>query len=156
MLWMIVVILTFILSEAIGYGIHWAAHKSWSGPLFRAHLVHHAMYAPKVFEHVVYESKFRSSFAVWMAPVFVALLVIAFSVLPWPLAVVCFVTLVCNAAITDIIHQSFHVKNHWLRMLPVVRRGKVLHQLHHRHTQSNLGITCYVWDRVFGTFRKTL
>lgn len=153
MTWMIVAFLTFILSEAIGYGIHWAAHKSWSGPLFRAHLVHHTMYAPRVFEHDVYESRFRSSFAIWLAPVFVVLLCLGFAVLPWHLAVVSFLTLACNAVVTDIIHQAFHVKNHWLRGVPVVRRSLLLHMLHHRHTQNNLGITFYLWDRVFGTLR---
>ena len=49
------------------------------------------------------------------------------------------------------IHDSYHIKNHWLNKYEWYRYNKKCHYIHHLD-DMNYGITNYVFDKIFGTF----
>ena len=54
--------------------------------------------------------------------------------------------------LNDFIHDSFHVKGHWVRRYwPGYERLNRLHFAHHVDMQKNFGIFIFAWDAIFGT-----
>ena len=49
------------------------------------------------------------------------------------------------------IHDSYHIKNHWLNKYKFYRKNKICHDIHHR-LNCNYGILTYTFDRIFGTY----
>jgi sterol desaturase/sphingolipid hydroxylase (fatty acid hydroxylase superfamily) len=52
----------------------------------------------------------------------------------------------------DAVHESFHVRGHWLRRFGWAARLTELHKVHHRDVRKNLGIFWLLPDRLFGTY----
>lgn len=141
-----------------GWAGHWALHRAWSGPLFRAHLRHHMLYPPSDFESVRYRD------AGWRSSVFSLGTVVGVVVLAtlaaarhlgfgWGEVAASAVFAIVLGWANNYVHDAFHLKQHWLRRFEAFRRLQALHRIHHRHVRKNLGIIWMDWDRAFGTLR---
>lgn len=51
-----------------------------------------------------------------------------------------------------LLHHAFH---HWRTDLPLLRRLREAHEIHHRYPLVNFGTTTTVWDHLFGTYQAT-
>ena len=139
-------------------------HRKWSGFLYRKHIRHHfSLYPPHDFISDVYRSAGKdNTFIVFL------ILAIPLILLPIILAIAGIISIACMIAalivfaiiggMHDYLHDSFHIRNHWLYRVPIIKNyfAKLvdLHYLHHKKVFYNLGIFSFFWDRVFGTFRK--
>lgn len=57
--------------------------------------------------------------------------------------------------IHDVVHDSFHVKKHFLsRVIPTYEIMRRYHFIHHVNMKKNFGIYSFVWDRIFQTFKS--
>jgi sterol desaturase/sphingolipid hydroxylase (fatty acid hydroxylase superfamily) len=58
----------------------------------------------------------------------------------------------------DHVHDSFHVKGHWLRKVPLLNklhaRFEKLHYIHHVDMSKNFGIFFSLWDKLFKTLKS--
>jgi sterol desaturase/sphingolipid hydroxylase (fatty acid hydroxylase superfamily) len=81
-----------------------------------------------------------------------------FGILPLSLSVTALVVMGMMGFLHDYLHNCFHIKNHFLNRIPVVRvifgYWNKLHYLHHVDMQKNFGIFLFHWDHVFKTFWK--
>jgi len=164
----IVVVLAFLASVAIGtlvgYGIHWTMHQSWSGGLYRAHMQHHLVHYPADSLYSVghYRSSGLSSGWLTFTPfVVVAALGVVLALhrllhASWATDAAVLVAFVFVGGAHGVVHDAFHVSDHWLGHFGWFRHLRALHEPHHHDMSKNLGILWFGWDRLFGSFRRHL
>jgi hypothetical protein len=157
------VALMMFVTMVFGHVLHWAIHQRWSGRLYRGHMTHHVkLYPPEDYMSDVYRDPGKDStvfpFLVLGSPLVLAPLALTFlSLVAWPTALAMVGASLLIGFLNDYIHDSFHVRNHWLaRVLPGYKRMNELHYVHHCYMQTNFGIFTFVCDRAFRTFRGTL
>ena len=152
---------TYTATTLLGYVIHWALHQRWSGPLRKSHMAHHLVhYPPRDLVSDSYRSAGKDSavytFLLAFSPLL--LLPIVLWLVGWvslPVAVAAFFSMALVGLMNDIIHDSFHVRDHWLsRVYPGYESLRIGHFVHHRNMKRNFGIYSFAWDRVFRTFRR--
>jgi sterol desaturase/sphingolipid hydroxylase (fatty acid hydroxylase superfamily) len=149
-------ILTYLFSEAVGFAIHWVAHRPWSGRMFRHHMVHHAKdYPPNRFMTDKYLVGLKESFIWYFAPAFVLMNLTAWLLLAWPLALTFSLITIGVSVFNDLVHDSFHVENHWMTQFRWHSRTRELHRIHHVNVKKNLGMYLTIYDRIFGSFRSS-
>jgi hypothetical protein len=148
-----------LVGTLAGWAGHWLLHRPWSGPLFRAHLLHHSLYPPSDFESDSYRgADWRSS--VFSLGTLVGLAVVAVLAaarwlgLGWGGVAAGAAWSAALGWAHNWAHDSFHLRGHWMLRWRWFRRLKCLHLLHHRHARKNLGILWMDWDRAFGTMRE--
>ncbi|MBL8324216.1 MAG: sterol desaturase family protein [Rubrivivax sp.] len=151
--------LAYLSGGLLGYVIHWVLHQRWSGKLYRLHLTHHEVKYPS--RDFLSVGEYRDAGSGNITPYFVALATIvllpAFFALrqigvpAWTIAVVA-VEITLMAVVNDRIHDALHIKGHFLERLGFFRRCRIAHRVHHTNVKSNLSMTTFEWDRVFGTF----
>ncbi len=152
---MVPVILWFlgsaVLVDLIGYWLHRAAHRPWSGAMHRAHMTHHVRnYPPREVTSDRYRSSRAASLAIWLAPFFVIYSVAAFAVgVPHPWAVVAGAGL--TAAASSVIHDLTHVSGSIAWRWPMLLGPAVRHHAHHFKMGRNFGIVVTWWDDLFRT-----
>jgi len=159
---LIAVIITFVLTTLFGYVVHWSLHQSWAGNYNKAHMTHHLkLYPPSDFTSDKYRSAGKDStvktFAIAAIPIIlfpVGLCVLGF--ISWPIMITVWVVQGSVGFIHDWLHDCFHIRNHWLSRIPVIRdiffKWINLHYLHHVNMETNYGIFSFYWDKLFGTF----
>jgi len=152
--------LVLIAGTLAGHGVHRWLHSPRSGPLYRAHLEHHRLYSPGDLRSSVYRNAGADS-TTWrfVLPLGALVALIAQSAI-WlgmggPDALFLVVTAAAIGFAHDFVHDAFHIEGHWLERAPWFLRLRALHDEHHRDVRVNLGILCFVWDRLFGTFRES-
>lgn len=154
-------LIAYLLTSLLGYVIHWAIHRPWAGKAYRAHRAHHIdLYPPG--KLISDEYRFAGSqstvytFLLAFSPLL--LLPIILAIVGWfsiAQAIAALVAMGLVGLLNDIIHDSFHVKNHWLsRLIPGYDRMQQLHFIHHVNMKKNFGIYSFFWDRLFRTFRR--
>ncbi len=154
-------LVAYAVTAFLGYVVHWAMHQRWSGPLRKAHMVHHlVLYPPKDLVSDSYRSAGSSS-SVWSfvaaliplmcVPIILALL----SVVSWASAALAFFAMAFVGIASDVVHDSFHVKDHILsKLIPRYDVMRALHFQHHRNMKRNFGIFSFICDRLFRTLQK--
>lgn len=149
------VLVTFLVSEAVGYAIHRMAHWPGSGPLYRKHLIHHFQaYPPHQLLSENYVGDLSTSFIPWFVPIFLVLVVGAYILLPWQLFLPAWATMATVALVNNHLHDSFHVTGHWLKRFRWHRNLSEVHFVHHHNVKRNLGIYWYGIDRLVGSFKR--
>jgi len=160
----IAVLVTYVAVTLFGYVVHWALHQSWAGKLNHRHMTHHlTLYPPEDFLSDKYRSAGKDNTVVTFViasipmvafPIFLGLL----GILSWPLVVTVVVVEIGLGLLHDYIHNSMHIKNHWMSRVPVLRvifqMWVKLHYVHHVDMTKNYGIFVFHWDRLFGSYRK--
>lgn len=159
---LISIIITYTIASLFGYVIHWSLHQPWAGKFNSSHMAHHLkLYPPIDFTSEIYRKAGADSttkfFAIASLPLIITPIVLCFvGFIP----VLCLIAILLTEAIvgflSDYLHDSFHIKNHWMTCLPVVQvifeRWIHLHYLHHVDMSKNYGIFSFHWDRLFKTF----
>ena len=151
---------TFAVGTLIGWFVHWIMHQRWSGRLYRSHMTHHLkLYPPKDLLSESYrDAGADNGVFIFAPPITFACLVlgIVFYVLGLPLWVLALVAVLSTVigVVHDSLHTAFHLRNSWLRHFTWFRWLRLMHFVHHRKMNRNLGIFWFVWDRLFRVFRR--
>ena len=151
----------YLLTSFLGYVVHWLMHQKWTGRLREGHMQHHVVfYPPKDLQSDTYRSA-GSAASVWvfltilLSLMFLPVLLAVCDVISVTSAVFAVVSMAVVGIANDVIHDSFHIRNHPLsRWLPGFKRMQHLHFIHHCNMKKNFGIYSFVADRVFRTLRK--
>ncbi len=147
-----------VVGSFVGYCVHRLMHKEWAGPFHRGHMEHHLeLYPTTRLTSEKYEiSKWYNSGPVLFTPA--AILVVGGAgLLCWVLGVSLWdfgtfaAGLVGFGFLNDYVHDSFHLREHWLQKLPFYRKLRRLHFKHHFDMTKNFGIVSLQWDDVFKT-----
>lgn len=153
-----VFLLSNLVGSFVGYFVHRAMHHEWAGPLYRGHMEHHLELYPKgkLTSDSYTVAKWYNSGPVLFTPA--ALLVIGLGGLAcWALGGslwlfgVFSVGLVGFGLANDYVHDSFHLRRHWLHKFPFYRGLRRQHFEHHNDMTKNFGILVMQWDGVFKT-----
>lgn len=154
----IVTIVSFIVSNFLGYWIHWAIHQKWSGPFYRAHMQHHLELYPvgNLTSTNYRDAHWYNRGPFLFTPPFIALMMFTvglahiFSAPMWIVVEIAFM-IVLFGYINDWVHDSFHLKNHVLSRYRYYRIARRAHLMHHVRMNKNYGIISFEWDKIFGT-----
>jgi len=154
-------LVTYFLTSLLGYVVHWAIHQPWTGRAYRAHRAHHIdLYPPGKLISDAYRNAGGQStvYTFLLAFTPILLLPIVLWAIGWFTFMHAFAAVAAMGIVglmNDIIHDSFHVKNHWLsRITPGYDHMRQLHFVHHVNMKRNFGIYSFIWDRVFRTFKQ--
>lgn len=142
--WFLQVLLAFLASDLLDYGLHWASHRV--GWLWRLHSVHHS------------DSHLDATTALRAHPVEVSLQVICkvalYVALGLPLWIEGIRSIAHNA-FTLIQHTNVHFPA-WMERLRLIFVTPALHRVHHDVQptlhDTNFGFIFSFWDRLFGTY----
>lgn len=155
---LLVLALAVVVGSFVGYFFHRLIHKEWTGPLYRGHMEHHLTLYPK--ERLTsekYELKeWYNSGPVLFTPAAVALIMVG-ALVGWVLGVSWFDFFVFAGALVgfgflnDYVHDSFHLREHWLQKFSYYRKLRRWHFQHHFDMAKNFGIVVMKWDDVFKT-----
>ena len=155
----ITILVTAILVEFFGYLWHrFSAHLGYAGDGIRKpHYEHHEIYYPYTdmeSEKYRIEGLFNGDSWPWFIPI--ALMILMLGILKWKdvISTVTF-TVMCiwifvHVYLISYIHDSYHIKNHWLNKYSWYKKNKLYHNLHHYYN-CNYGISNYSMDYLFGT-----
>lgn len=155
-------LITFFIASLFGYVVHKSLHQKWSGRLHRAHMTHHiTLYPPEDCVSDEYRNPGKDNtviiFGAAALPL-VALPIIlgALHMLSLALVITSLFVMIVMSFLHGYLHDSFHIKNHWLYRMPLVNkifsRWVYIHWLHHVDMNTNYGIFLFFLDRLFGTF----
>ena len=165
---MLAIVLTaltaFFISSLFGYVVHRALHQRWTGRLNKSHMTHHlTLYPPTDYLSEVYRDAGKDNtvkiFALAAVPLVATPIVLGImGILPLSLVITALIVMGIMGFLHSYLHDSFHIKNHFLTRIPVVKvifgYWNKLHYLHHVDMQKNFGIFLFHWDHVFRTFWK--
>jgi sterol desaturase/sphingolipid hydroxylase (fatty acid hydroxylase superfamily) len=156
------ILISFFVSSLFGYVVHWALHQSWSGKLNSSHMAHHlTLYPPDDYQSDAYRSAGKDNtvliFGCLASPVVLSPIVLGIlGILPLTLVIVAITVMALMSVSHNYLHDAFHIRNHFLTRLPLVKNmfasWSRLHYLHHVNMSSNYGIFIFTMDRLFGTF----
>ena len=158
---LLVALVTYFTTSLLGYAVHWAIHHTWAGWAYRAHRVHHIdLYPPGKLISDEYRNAGSSKTTYTFVLAFTPLLLLP--IMLWLLggfslvhALAAIGAMLLVGLLNDVVHDSYHVKDHWLsRFIPGYARMRQLHFVHHVNMRRNFGIYSFVWDRIFRTFKQ--
>lgn len=160
----ITALIAFFGSSLFGYVVHRSLHQKWTGFLNRKHMNHHLIQYPSTdYLSDTYRDAGKDNtvfiFAVAAVPLVAAPIILGvLGMLSLPCIIVAEVIMLAMGFLHDYIHDRFHIKNHWLNNIPVIKNifgyWNHLHYLHHIDMQKNFGIFLFHWDVVFKTLYK--
>lgn len=161
---MLLLLLTFLVASCattlFGYVAHLLLHQPWMGRFNQAHLTHHdKLYPPSDFFSDTYRSAGKDNSVILFAILGIPLLLIPVLLFYFK-AIGLFTMLFAMASMIGIgllhdrVHDSFHLNNHWLKILPFYRKWLDLHYQHHVNVKTNYGIFLFVWDKLFKTYKE--
>jgi sterol desaturase/sphingolipid hydroxylase (fatty acid hydroxylase superfamily) len=159
---LITAFITFFIASLFGYVVHRSLHQSWTGRYHKSHMTHHiTLYPPSDYVSDKYRDPGKDNtlwvFGAAALPFFVIpILLGVFHILPISLVITSEVVMAVMSFLHSYLHDSFHIRNHWLYRVPVVgiwfKRWVYIHWLHHVDMQTNFGIFLFHWDHVFHTY----
>jgi sterol desaturase/sphingolipid hydroxylase (fatty acid hydroxylase superfamily) len=153
------ILLTALAVEVVGYFWHkLAAHYGFAGDAIRkTHYEHHEVYYPHHdMESNVYrvDGLFKGDSWPWLIPVFAVVILVSWmryrNHVDSTVHLVVVTWVACHVYLISYIHDSYHVKKHWLNRFEWYRKNKHYHNLHHYYN-CNYGISNYSMDYLFGT-----
>lgn len=153
---------TFLVASLFGYFVHKSLHQPWAGRLHQSHMTHHL----KLYPYNDYLSdKYRNAgkdntlkiFALAAVPLVAIPIVLGIvGILSVGLMIVSLSVMGVMSFLHSYLHDSFHIRNHWLYRVPVVKhwfdRWVHIHWLHHVDMGTNYGIFLFFLDQLFGTY----
>jgi sterol desaturase/sphingolipid hydroxylase (fatty acid hydroxylase superfamily) len=158
-------LISYIFISFFGYLAHWALHQKWMGFFNIAHMTHHLkMYPPEDYTSDVYRHAGKDStpryFIGLVSPLIIGPIILGIlGVLPFSVVAVILGMEAALGFLHNYIHDTFHINNHWMNRIPVLRdifhKWNRLHYLHHVDMRKNYGIFLFHWDRILGTFWKS-
>ena len=159
---LITALITFLVASLFGYVVHKSLHQSWTGILHEKHMTHHLkMYPPEDYLSDKYRSAGADNtlfiFGIAAIPlVAIPIILGIFHILPWSLMITSLLVMGVMSFLHSYLHDSFHIRNHWLYHVPVVKHWfswwVYLHWLHHQNMETNYGIFLFFLDRWLGTY----
>ena len=161
---LITALVAFFVSSLFGYVVHRSLHQPWTGELNKKHMTHHLiLYPPTDYVSEKYRNAgvdntvytfFFAAIPLVATPIILGVL----GILPLSLVITALIVMGAMGYLHNYIHDAFHIKNHFLSRIPVLRNifayWNRLHYLHHVDMQKNFGIFLFHWDHVFKTFWK--
>jgi len=157
-------LLSFFVSSLFGYVVHRSLHQTWTGKLNQKHMTHHMILYPPT-DYL--SDKYRDAgvdntvyiFGAAAIPlVAIPIVMGVMGLISLSLVITALVVMGVMGFLHSYLHDSFHIKNHWLLSVPVIgyifSKWVKLHYLHHVDMQKNFGIFLFHWDHVFRTFWK--
>lgn len=161
---LITAIIVFFLISFFAYIVHWSLHQKWTGNLNKKHMTHHLiLYPPSDYQSDEYrkagkDNTFVTFFIASVPLVIMPIVLGIIGLLPLSLVITALVVMAIMGFLHDYLHDSFHIKNHFLTRTPVLKvifgYWNKLHYLHHVDMQKNFGIFLFHWDHIFNTFWK--
>lgn len=161
---MLISILVFVGVTFFGYWVHKFLHQPWMGRFGESHMTHHLKLYP-ITDYIsdVYRHAGKNSTVFFFAAAGIPLL--AIPVLLWFIGILSLFTLIiviaemlCIGWLHNYIHDAFHINNHLLTRIPLVKtwfaKLSKLHFVHHEEMQKNLGIFLMSWDKLFKTYKE--
>lgn len=155
-------LIAFFVSSLFGYVVHRSLHSEWTGPLNKKHMTHHLLlYPPTDYLSDKYREAGKDNtlyiFGAAAIPLVATPIVLGvMGVLALPLVITALVVMGLMGFLHSYLHDSFHIRNHWLYKVPVIgkwfSRWVHLHYLHHVDMQTNFGIFLFHWDHVMRTY----
>lgn len=127
-------------------------HGALGGPIHRVHVgSHHRIFSgDRIVAHAY--AKDEASLTPLFAGPAAAVLAIFYWVLPAALFLAASLGFLGTYALQAWLHEQFHLHASPLRRHGWFRRLRRLHAVHHHDPRKTLGLTDFVWDRLFGTF----
>jgi sterol desaturase/sphingolipid hydroxylase (fatty acid hydroxylase superfamily) len=159
---LLTILISYIATTLFGFVVHWSLHQPWAGQFNNSHMTHHLkLYPPEDYASEKYRRAGKDDTTITFA--FASIPMIAFpivlgllGVLGWTLVITAVTTQLLLGFLHWYIHDTFHIKNHWMGRVPVLKDifqvWNRLHYLHHVDMRKNYGIFVFHWDRIFGTF----
>lgn len=156
---LLTIIITALLVEFFGYFWHrFSAHLGYAGDVIRTpHYEHHEVYYPYYdMESDEYRIKglFNGDSWPWFIPIilFISGLYTLFYMdyISRETFVIMAIWIMVHVYLISYIHDSYHIKNHWLNNFSWYKTNKKYHNLHHYYN-CNYGISNYSMDYLFGT-----
>jgi len=158
---LLVGVAVYYTTSLLGFVIHWAIHKPWAGKAYRAHRAHHVdLYPPGKLISDVYKDPGHRSTVFTFVLAFLPLLLLPvvlclFDVITVLSAVAAVFAMVLVGLLDDIVHDSYHVRNHWLsKIIPGYNHMRQMHFVHHINMRKNFGIYNFLFDKIFHTHKK--
>ena len=147
----------FLLVELIGYLWHrFVNHLGILSDKIRVtHYCHHEEIYP--YDDMI-SDEYKTSHDTW--PWFIPLIIFGYMPLyivykryklDYNLYISYLIQITTHIYIISYIHDSYHVKDHWLNQYEWYTENKKYHYIHHLDNK-NYGITTYIFDHLFGTF----
>lgn len=155
----VTILLTALSVEIFGYFWHkFVAHNGLAGNTIRkTHYEHHEVYYPfDDMESDVYrvDGLLKGDSWPWLIPVFMVVISVSWMRYKKYIGNLVYFLIVgwvaCHVLLISYIHDSYHVRNHWLNKYNWYRKNKHYHNLHHYYN-CNYGISNYSMDYLFGT-----
>lgn len=171
------VLVSVVVAEMVGYGLHRLLHSGRLPRLSRAHMIHHLeLYGPKqAMRGPTYRNTTEGQPALgnigleWVVPS-AAILVLIWGALymlgaglPYRVLAISILT-GWPSLMFSYVHDRMHLENIWLERVPAVRiwyrKARRLHDIHHCSLNDegkmnrNFGIGLFWYDRIFGTLSK--
>ena len=157
----LVTIVSLVMSNFLGYWIHRALHQKWAGPFYRAHMQHHLdLYPPGKLTSTRYrQAHWHNRGTLLFTPALLVIVCVAAAVahlLHAPMWTVFEISgmFVAFGLLNDWVHDTTHLRRHFLQKFKYYRRIRIAHFLHHIDMRKNFGIVSFEWDRAFGTRAK--
>lgn len=157
-------LISFFVSSLFGYVVHRSLHQTWTGSLNSKHMTHHmTLYPPTDYLSDEYRQAGKDNtvyiFGAAAIPLVATPIILGImGKLALPLVITALVVMGLMGFLHSYLHDSFHIRNHWLTRVPVIKgifaHWVQLHYLHHVDMQKNFGIFLFHWDHVFKTFWK--
>lgn len=139
-----------VFTDLVGYWLHRWAHRPSSGPMYRAHMVHHVKnYPPRDVMSSEYRSSGKDSLAIWFGPFLLvyAGLLLGLGIHPWAtLPAALFV-----AVLSSVAHDLSHIHGSIAWRWKVLMGAAVRHHAHHFKMGKNFGVLVPWWDDLLGT-----
>lgn len=159
---LLTIFITYTVTSLFGYVVHWALHKSWAGRFNISHMTHHLkLYPPSDFFSETYRDPGKDNtvkfFAFAAIPLIIASIALYFlGVLSLSLTITVLMVEAVIGFLHDYIHDAFHITNHWMGRVPVLKNifpiWLKLHYLHHVNMSKNFGIFTFHWDKLFRSY----
>jgi hypothetical protein len=161
---LLTIIISFFVTTLFGHIMHWSLHQRWVRKFTKSHMTHHLiLYPPKSYLSDKYKYAGKDStlrfFVFASLPMILAPIILgALGILGWHLVITVLATELLIGFLHNYLHDSFHIKNHWIYRVPLLRDifgvWVKLHYLHHVDMGKNYGIFTFHWDKIFNTFKK--
>lgn len=161
MSFVVLTLISVVVVSCVGNLFHRLLHVPKMGRFHRAHMQHHLELYPvhDLTSEIYREADVtkRGTFLFAPALIVVASIVSSVAYLLDRRLVVCvvvFSVFVSYGLLNEYVHDSFHLRRHYLQRFVLYRRLRRGHFFHHVDMSKNFGIVERIWDRVFGTSHR--
>lgn len=163
MMLVITIIVVYLITTLFGYIIHWCFHQPWAGWVRQSHLMHHHLYTGSDYLSESYRDAGKdNSFKLFIVPSLLLFIIptvlFVLNIITLYLMLITIVEMIIIGWLHNYLHDAFHIKQHFLRRMPLVKKifDKWSHKHYHHHDNMNYnyGIYFSLWDKVFKTYQN--